>query len=156
MTGIQARSFSRDEAIGFGWNTMKANIGFFITVLLIAGTIHIAYNMVRDMADKRTVTKEDLLSATHDTDGLFEYLAAEDYIDHNGSIQENFSGIRLSSDLKISVYKDQADDISVAMNRAYYRVAPYQLILYAVSIPLWLLTMLVAVGLIKISLKMFG
>lgn len=30
------KSFSMGEAIGFGWNTMKSNIGFFIGLLIIA------------------------------------------------------------------------------------------------------------------------
>ena len=34
------KNFSMSEAVDFGWNTMKSNIGFFICLLIVAGLIY--------------------------------------------------------------------------------------------------------------------
>lgn len=33
---MATQRFSKGEAIRFGWNTMKSNIGFFIVLLIVA------------------------------------------------------------------------------------------------------------------------
>jgi len=44
--------FSRDQALSFGWQTMKANLVFFIVLLLIMGFINVIPNMVTTLAQK--------------------------------------------------------------------------------------------------------
>jgi len=39
---MRTQKFSKKEAIQFGWNIMKNNLGFFITILLIMGLIFFA------------------------------------------------------------------------------------------------------------------
>ena len=41
-----AKKFSKVEAIRFGWQTMKQNIGFFIRLLIVAGLIYIIPDIV--------------------------------------------------------------------------------------------------------------
>lgn len=36
---MTTKKFSKGEAIRFGWNTMKSNLGFFIYILIVAGLI---------------------------------------------------------------------------------------------------------------------
>ena len=36
---MATEKFSKGEAVGFGWNTMKSNLGFFIGLLIVAGLI---------------------------------------------------------------------------------------------------------------------
>jgi len=38
--------FSKREAVRFGWNTMKSNLGFFITLLIVVGLISFVPNMI--------------------------------------------------------------------------------------------------------------
>jgi len=44
--------FSRDQALSFGWQTMKANLVFFIVLLLIMGFINVIPNMATQLAQK--------------------------------------------------------------------------------------------------------
>ncbi len=37
---MEIQKFYKSEAIGFGWNTMKSNLGFFIALLMVAGLIN--------------------------------------------------------------------------------------------------------------------
>jgi len=43
------RKFSIGEAIGFGWETMKGNMGFFIVLLLVLGAINIGPCIITNM-----------------------------------------------------------------------------------------------------------
>lgn len=44
--------FSRDQAISFGWQTMKANLVFFIVLILIMGLMNVIPGMVSQLAQK--------------------------------------------------------------------------------------------------------
>jgi uncharacterized membrane protein len=44
--------FSRDQALSFGWQTMKANLVFFIVLLLILGFINVIPNMATQLAQR--------------------------------------------------------------------------------------------------------
>ncbi len=37
---MTTKNFSKSEAIRFGWNTMKSNLGFFIGLLIVVGLIY--------------------------------------------------------------------------------------------------------------------
>jgi uncharacterized membrane protein len=51
-------SFSRDEALRFGWNTMKANLGFFIVLLLIMFMISAIPNAINSFLQTATKGSE--------------------------------------------------------------------------------------------------
>ena len=44
--------FSRDQALSFGWQTMKPNLVFFIVLLLIMGFMNVIPNMATQLAQK--------------------------------------------------------------------------------------------------------
>ncbi|MFH2034157.1 MAG: hypothetical protein ABIJ26_05575 [Candidatus Margulisiibacteriota bacterium] len=46
---MSQQKFSIGEALGFGWNTMKANLGFFILLLIVIGILHIIPNIFQNM-----------------------------------------------------------------------------------------------------------
>ena len=47
---MAAQKFSKGEALRFGWNTMKSNIGFFIVVLIAVGLIQNVPNYIAVLA----------------------------------------------------------------------------------------------------------
>jgi len=48
MEEKMAGTFSKKEALRFGWETLKANVGFFIGLLIVAGLIWIIPDMLSD------------------------------------------------------------------------------------------------------------
>jgi hypothetical protein len=40
------QKFYKSEAIGFGWNTMKSNLGFFIALLIVGGLINFVLDFI--------------------------------------------------------------------------------------------------------------
>lgn len=52
------KTFSQREAIGFGWNIAKSNLGFFLMVLVIVGLVNAVPEILR-----RTATKDAPLQA---------------------------------------------------------------------------------------------
>jgi len=51
---MTTKKFSKGEAIRFGWNTMKGNIGFFIGLLMVVGLISFAPSIIADLMRKNT------------------------------------------------------------------------------------------------------
>lgn len=49
---MATKKFSKGEAIRFGWNTMKNNLGFFIGLLIIAGLITIILYVLQLLMEK--------------------------------------------------------------------------------------------------------
>jgi len=51
---VEKRDFSAEEALQYGWNTMKANIWFFVGVLIVAwaltGVPHIIANLLQEQS----------------------------------------------------------------------------------------------------------
>lgn len=57
---MATKKFSKGEAIRFGWNTMKSNLGFFIGLLIIVGLITVIlyvpqWLMVKDAPDLASI-----------------------------------------------------------------------------------------------------
>ena len=50
---MEEKSFSMSEALSFGWETMKKNIGFFIGLLIIAFLIKELPGIIGDYATKQ-------------------------------------------------------------------------------------------------------
>jgi uncharacterized protein DUF975 len=46
---MATKKFSRGEAIEFGWNTMKSNLGFFIGLLIIVGLIYAVLQTINEL-----------------------------------------------------------------------------------------------------------
>lgn len=53
--------FAMKEAIGFGWSTMKKNLGFFIVILLIGGVISFLPNILRGLLGRKLLVVYFLL-----------------------------------------------------------------------------------------------
>ncbi len=59
---MATKKFSKGEAIRFGWNTMKNNLGFFIGLLLLAGSILIILSILQALTVKGAPGLSFLLS----------------------------------------------------------------------------------------------
>jgi hypothetical protein len=46
---MTTQKFSKKEAIRFGWNTMKSNLGFFIGLLIVAGLLYTVPFVIAEM-----------------------------------------------------------------------------------------------------------
>src|ERR1700756_4222626 len=46
---MAAKNFSKGEAIEFGWNTMKSNLGFFIGLLIVVGLIYAVLQTINEL-----------------------------------------------------------------------------------------------------------
>lgn len=46
---MTTQKFSKSEAIRFGWNTMKNNLGFFIGLLVVAGLIYFVPDIIAEL-----------------------------------------------------------------------------------------------------------
>lgn len=49
---MTTKKFSTDEAIRFGWNTMKSNLGFFIGLLIVVGLIYSVPDIILELVTK--------------------------------------------------------------------------------------------------------
>jgi uncharacterized membrane protein len=59
---MATKKFSKGEAIRFGWNTMKNNLGFFIGLLIIAGLITIILYVLQWLMEKDAPGLSSILS----------------------------------------------------------------------------------------------
>lgn len=49
---MTTKTFSKSEAVKFGWNVMKSNLGFFIVLLIVVGLIYIVPDMIGKLVEK--------------------------------------------------------------------------------------------------------
>jgi ribosomal protein L40E len=49
---MTTQKFSKSEAIGFGWNTMKSNLGFFIGLLIMVGLIYFVPGFIAELVEE--------------------------------------------------------------------------------------------------------
>lgn len=94
------RSFSMKEALSFGWNTMKSNLGFFILLFIVYGLLFVIPDVIA-----REVSKTDPSAGAvlHIVDILLSMLMgiglikiSLDFCDHQpGRISDLFSQYRL-------------------------------------------------------------
>jgi len=52
---MTTQKFSKSEAIRFGWQTMKSNLGFFIGLLIVAGLIYIIPSIISSLLEKKSL-----------------------------------------------------------------------------------------------------
>lgn len=52
---MTTQKFSKGEAVRFGWNTMKSNIGFFIGLLILTGLIIIVPSIISELIKKEAL-----------------------------------------------------------------------------------------------------
>jgi hypothetical protein len=52
---MTAEKFSQREAIRFGWNTMKRNLGFFIGLLIVVGLLYTVSSILADEATEANI-----------------------------------------------------------------------------------------------------
>lgn len=148
------KSFSKGEAIKFGWATMKANIGFFIGILIVITLIQFGSIVINRLAVERSVVKQDFLSITGDTDGLFANLIENEYIVPNGVIQGKFRGLEDYNDMQLGlVYENQKAEIYNVLQQALARPLFLVIILFIAVILFWALNRIIEIGLTKISIK---
>ena len=50
---MRIQKFSKSEAIRFGWNTMKSNLGFFVGLLIIAGLIYYLPGIIAELLKEK-------------------------------------------------------------------------------------------------------
>src|SRR3712207_588883 len=50
-----AKGFDMGEALGFGWNTFKANVGFFIVLVIIVGVVEAIPSGLQSASDNASV-----------------------------------------------------------------------------------------------------
>ncbi len=53
---MKEHKFSRQEALSFGWQTMKKKFWFLVGVLLFSGVLYIVPSAIADLAKKRSLT----------------------------------------------------------------------------------------------------
>jgi len=61
---MTTKKFSISEAIRFGWNTMKSNLGFFIILLIVAGLIFNIPGIIAELVKKNTPILSIIISIT--------------------------------------------------------------------------------------------
>ena len=59
---MATKKFSKGEAIRFGWNTMKRNLGFFIGLLIIVGLITVIPGLLQLLMEKEAPDLSLILS----------------------------------------------------------------------------------------------
>lgn len=148
------KTLPQSEAIKFGWNTMKSNIGFFIGLLIVIWLGQAIFNYTAKLAGQRILSREDLLVVTGNSDDLFQNLVDNDYIYPNGIIRDKFIRLKDYSELELDpVYQHRKYKIYDTMRWALSKRPPSKIILYIASLLLWILNFIMGMGLIKIVLK---
>ena len=88
--------FSIDEAIQYGWNMMKANIGFFIIVLLIVFVVQMVPAVISSLIEKTMPVLSTVISILSGLINLIMgigliHIALKLHDDRNPSLQDLFS-----------------------------------------------------------------
>ncbi len=153
---MKTKSFSKKEALQFGWNTTKANFGLFAGIVITLILLNVFSNIVRDKAKERTITKEKLSTVVDNPGQLFENLIENNYIDENGILTDTFEDVNSDNDLQLfSTYQNQKSEIYALLQKTKYELPPEKIIFYILLIPFWIISILTSIGLIKIAIKLF-
>ena len=62
---MKIQKFSKSEALQFGWNVMKNNIGFFVVVLVFSGLVSGASDIIDKLIEKGFIEKNIFIYLTY-------------------------------------------------------------------------------------------
>ncbi len=147
------KSFSKREAIKYGWGAVTSRLGFFFGLMVVLLVIKLFSDAFGGLANQRKVQKEDFALVTSDVDGLYNNLLQSGYISQEGIVKKKFRDLRRPEDLNVdSAYGSKAR-IVMTMHRKMLKVPPSRHKFYAGLFVMWVISMIAQIGLIKITLK---
>ena len=150
------RSFSKSEALRYGWKTAKAHMGLFLSLMVFLGLLRMVTDFTNGQAHQRKVSKADLSSVTSDVDLLYADLVQNGYLTPDGVIRDKFTDMNDVRQMVLGAdFVDKKIEVIRVFIKALRYVPPSRYKFYAVALILWIINLIAQIGLLKISLKVY-
>lgn len=153
---MATETFSIKEAIAHGLGMFKKYFGFFMMIILVWALFEIVQWQLQSKAGAGFITKTEIAHLYRQSAqvNLFEqFLQQEGYTNRFGRVQGKLQDLHFASDLNLpqALEKDR-DKIFDFLQTYRYRLPFPKEMYYLFRFALWILSMLMAIGMTKISL----
>jgi len=153
------KKFAIKEALMHGINMTKKYFMVAMGVGIISVIFNVTTGILENRAGKSYISPAEIERLNLDPAGAKQflvYLFEVGYIDEKGRVQQKLQIVTNSSELilpPLAVEKDR-ETIYVFLNQFRYRLPFPKEVYYFLSIILWVFSMLLAIGFLKIALKL--
>jgi hypothetical protein len=150
------KSFSKSEALRYGWKTTKAHLGLFLGLILLLGLLQFVTDITNKLAHQRKVFKEDFSAVADNPELLYADLVQNGYITPDGVIRDKFTDMNDVRNMALGAeFEDKKIEIIRVFLKALRYVPPSRYKFYGIALVLWIIKWIAQVGLIKIFLKVY-
>lgn len=151
--------FSKSDAIWHGINITKKYFLFIFGVGIIYTVFNLGTGILENLAGKSRMTKLDMKRLIPEPEGrehFFRYLVEIGYINEFGTVQPKLKNLAGPSEMILSPLAEEKDRGTIYgfLNTYRYRLPFPKEVYYFLSFILWVLSMLMAAGFLKITLKL--
>lgn len=153
---MNAKTFSKKEAISYGIKIAKKYFGVIFSILLIYAAFQIISILLHYGAGSSVIQKNDLeiiYSKSADADNFYKYLEETGYINKYGIVQDKLDKVKSASELIVPSSLEFDRDKIFKFLRTYKYHLPFpKAVYFLLSIAIWIIGVLIQIGALKISL----
>ena len=150
------KTFSKKEAFLHGFNMTKKYFGVIFIVLIIFLVFVFANERLDSLSGKDRIKKSEinwLYTNSSTVDKFYQYLIDAGYINQYGLVEPKLEHIKSISELNLSSeFEEDRTRIYKFLEDYMYRLPFPKVVYYILSVVFWVLSMLLQLGLVRVSL----
>ena len=155
---MPAQKFSKKEAIAHGIKMTKKYFGIIFILLLIYAGFQIVSGILEQRAGAARMKKEDVKTLYKEpaaVDHFYEHFKESGYIDKYGKVRDKLKDIQNPKEVVLPAdLEGDRDRIFEFLQPYRYRLPFPKSIYHGLYLALWIISMLMGVGIVKISLML--